>query len=63
MDPVFYYDDVFELKYTVLPHPFYVMNCNRRVPGYKETDPDVHFADNYSDNWVSIPALPVNIVN
>ena len=29
----------------------------KRVPGYKETDPDVQFADTYPDNWASIPAL------
>ena len=29
----------------------------KRVPGYKETDPDVQFADSYPDNQVSVPAI------
>ena len=29
----------------------------KRVPGYKETDPDVQFTDNYPDNRVSVPVL------
>ena len=29
----------------------------KRVPGYKETDPDVQFTDNYPDNPVFVPAL------
>ena len=33
----------------------------KRVPGYKETDADVQFVDNYQDNRVSIPALIVTV--
>ena len=29
----------------------------KRVPGYKETDPNVQFMDNYPDNRVSVPSL------
>ena len=29
----------------------------KRVPGYKATDPDVQFMNNYPDNRVSVPAL------
>ena len=29
----------------------------KQVPGYKETDPDVQFVDNYPDNLVSVPAI------
>ena len=29
----------------------------KRVPGYKETEPDVQFMDNYPDNRISLPAL------
>ena len=40
-------------------HMFGFCTCAniKRVPGYKETDLDVQFTDNYLDNWVSISAL------
>ena len=43
------------LKY----HMFGFCTCAniKRAPGYKETDPDVQFTDNYLDNWVSVPAI------
>ena len=34
-----------------------------QVPGYNETNSDVQFTDNYSDNRVSIPALVIITVN
>ena len=36
---------------------FLHMHNIKRVPGYKETDLDVQFVDNYQDNRVSVPAL------
>ena len=40
-------------------HVFGFCTCenNKQVPGYKETEPDVQFSNNYPDNWASIPAL------
>ena len=35
----------------------------KQVPGYSETNSDVQFTDNYSDNRVSIPALVIITVN
>ena len=32
----------------------------KQVPRYKETDPEVQFADNYSNNEVSAPALTIS---
>ena len=31
----------------------------KRVPGYKETDPDVQFVDNYLYNRASVPPLRI----
>ena len=35
----------------------------KQVPGYSETNSDVQFTDNYSDNRVSIPDLVIITVN
>ena len=48
-------------------HMFGFCACTniKQVPRYKETDPDVQFADNYLDNWVLVPAListPFNFI-
>ena len=29
----------------------------KRIPGHKETDPDVQFTNNYPDNWAFVAAL------
>ena len=32
-------------------------NIKNKYLGYKETDPDIQFTDNYPDNWVSVSAV------
>ena len=49
--PPFYYN--FDFTCLVSMH----VQTLKRVPGYKETDPNTQFADNYPDNQVSFPAL------